>query len=195
MRAWDFVHCPPMTAHTFVAKEAGPCVILATETGATILSACARDPRSRSATTRDPRSIRQIPSAEDHGRFGVQHDGTSCRGPNGRSGGCAAASAVVTQRVRPRPSRAPWVTLGRTRGNKPRLASLSPEWSAFVVVIRHESDTGRLSPRRRRDRGRECAPTSVRVSRGVGTLTPSSFSRVRMRAREGEGALAARRQS
>jgi uncharacterized cupin superfamily protein len=30
LRAWDFVHCPPMTAHTFVAKEAGPCVILAT---------------------------------------------------------------------------------------------------------------------------------------------------------------------
>ena len=40
LRAWDFVHCPPMTAHAFVAKEAGPCVILATETGATILSAC-----------------------------------------------------------------------------------------------------------------------------------------------------------
>jgi uncharacterized cupin superfamily protein len=30
LRAWDFVHCPPMTAHTFVATEAGPCVILAT---------------------------------------------------------------------------------------------------------------------------------------------------------------------
>ncbi len=30
LRAWDFVHCPPMTAHTFVATEAGPCVILGT---------------------------------------------------------------------------------------------------------------------------------------------------------------------
>ena len=30
LRAWDFVHCPPMTGHTFVAKETGPCVILAT---------------------------------------------------------------------------------------------------------------------------------------------------------------------
>ena len=30
LRAWDFVHCPPMTAHAFVAKEPGPCVILAT---------------------------------------------------------------------------------------------------------------------------------------------------------------------
>jgi uncharacterized cupin superfamily protein len=30
LRAWDFVHCPPMTAHTLVASEKGPCVILAT---------------------------------------------------------------------------------------------------------------------------------------------------------------------
>jgi uncharacterized cupin superfamily protein len=30
LRPWDFVHCPPMTAHAFVAKETGPCVILAT---------------------------------------------------------------------------------------------------------------------------------------------------------------------
>ena len=29
LRTWDFVHCPPMTAHTFVATD-GPCVILAT---------------------------------------------------------------------------------------------------------------------------------------------------------------------
>jgi uncharacterized cupin superfamily protein len=28
LRTWDFVHCPPMTAHTFVATQAGPCVIL-----------------------------------------------------------------------------------------------------------------------------------------------------------------------
>jgi uncharacterized cupin superfamily protein len=30
LRTWDFVHCPPMTAHTFVATGPGPCVILAT---------------------------------------------------------------------------------------------------------------------------------------------------------------------
>ncbi len=30
LRTWDFVHCPPMTRHTFIASEAGPCVILAT---------------------------------------------------------------------------------------------------------------------------------------------------------------------
>lgn len=30
LRTWDFVHCPPMTGHTFIATEAGPCVIIAT---------------------------------------------------------------------------------------------------------------------------------------------------------------------
>jgi uncharacterized cupin superfamily protein len=30
LRQWDFVHCPPMTGHTFVATGDGPCVILAT---------------------------------------------------------------------------------------------------------------------------------------------------------------------
>jgi uncharacterized cupin superfamily protein len=30
LRAWDFVHCPPRTGHTFIAKGTGPCVILAT---------------------------------------------------------------------------------------------------------------------------------------------------------------------
>jgi len=30
LRTWDFVHCPPMTAHTFVNKGSEPCVILAT---------------------------------------------------------------------------------------------------------------------------------------------------------------------
>jgi uncharacterized cupin superfamily protein len=30
LRTWDSVHCPPMTAHTFVAAGDGPCVILAT---------------------------------------------------------------------------------------------------------------------------------------------------------------------
>lgn len=30
LRAWDFVHCPPGTAHTFVGAGDGPCVILGT---------------------------------------------------------------------------------------------------------------------------------------------------------------------
>jgi uncharacterized cupin superfamily protein len=30
LRAWDFVHCPPGTGHTFVAAGDRPCVLLAT---------------------------------------------------------------------------------------------------------------------------------------------------------------------
>jgi uncharacterized cupin superfamily protein len=30
LRAWDFVHCPPDTAHAFVGAGDGPCVILMT---------------------------------------------------------------------------------------------------------------------------------------------------------------------
>jgi uncharacterized cupin superfamily protein len=30
LRTWDFVHCPPMTGHTFVATGDVPCVLLAT---------------------------------------------------------------------------------------------------------------------------------------------------------------------
>ncbi|MGH3082116.1 MAG: cupin domain-containing protein, partial [Gaiellaceae bacterium] len=28
LRAWDFVHCPPGTAHAFVGAGDGPCVLL-----------------------------------------------------------------------------------------------------------------------------------------------------------------------
>jgi uncharacterized cupin superfamily protein len=28
LRAWDFVHCPPGTAHAFVATSDEPCVVL-----------------------------------------------------------------------------------------------------------------------------------------------------------------------
>jgi uncharacterized cupin superfamily protein len=30
VRAWDFVHCPPGTAHVFVGAGAGPCIIFMT---------------------------------------------------------------------------------------------------------------------------------------------------------------------
>ena len=30
LRPWDFVHCPPGTAHVFVGAGAGPCVLLCT---------------------------------------------------------------------------------------------------------------------------------------------------------------------
>ena len=78
LRAWDFVHCPPMTAHAFVAKETGPCVISPRETGVTIPSSWSHDPRSRSATA-------PAPSAEADGRFSVQNTGTNSRGLNGLS--------------------------------------------------------------------------------------------------------------
>jgi hypothetical protein len=29
LRAWDFVHCPPMTEHVFVGAGDGACVVLA----------------------------------------------------------------------------------------------------------------------------------------------------------------------
>jgi uncharacterized cupin superfamily protein len=29
LRAWDFVHCPPMTRHVFVGAGHGPCVVVA----------------------------------------------------------------------------------------------------------------------------------------------------------------------
>jgi uncharacterized cupin superfamily protein len=30
LKAWDFVHCPPMTKHIFVGAGDGPCVIVMT---------------------------------------------------------------------------------------------------------------------------------------------------------------------
>ena len=30
LRPWDFVHCPPNTGHAIIAKETGPCIIIAT---------------------------------------------------------------------------------------------------------------------------------------------------------------------
>ena len=29
LKAWDFVHCPPMTEHVFIGAGDGPCVVLA----------------------------------------------------------------------------------------------------------------------------------------------------------------------
>ncbi len=30
LKAWDFLHCPPMTEHIFVGADDGPCVIVMT---------------------------------------------------------------------------------------------------------------------------------------------------------------------
>ena len=80
LRAWDFVHCPPMTAHTFVAKETGPCVILATGNRRDDFERVS--PRSEVALRYDAGSDR---SAEGDGRSSVQNTGTNSHGLNGRS--------------------------------------------------------------------------------------------------------------
>ena len=103
LRAWDFVHCPPMTAHAFVAKETGPCVILATGNRRDDLERV--DPRSEVAL-RYGAGTRSDPERRGHGRSGVPNTGTSSRGLNGRrSHGCAAAfgrnAAAHLQRAAP----------------------------------------------------------------------------------------------
>jgi mannose-6-phosphate isomerase-like protein (cupin superfamily) len=107
LRAWDFVHCPPMTAHTFVATGTEPCS--PPEPDATTSSGYRLDPRSHSATTQDRRSIRPAPSAEAAGRFDGRGTGTSSRGLSGRSTsrvrcGVSHGSAAAHPRNGPRPS-------------------------------------------------------------------------------------------
>ena len=92
LRAWDFVHCPPMTAHTFVATEAGPCVILATGNRRDDLERVSR--RSEVALRYDAGSEVDTTEPERRGRWEVQRPstGTSSRGLSGRrSLRCAAA--------------------------------------------------------------------------------------------------------
>lgn len=62
LRAWDFVHCPPGTRHTFVGTGDGPCVIFMTGArgeGKTILYPAAEIARAHGAAveteTNDPR--------------------------------------------------------------------------------------------------------------------------------------------
>jgi uncharacterized cupin superfamily protein len=52
LRAWDFVHCPPGTRHTFVGTGDGPCVIFMTgarREGDTIVYPVSETARARSA--------------------------------------------------------------------------------------------------------------------------------------------------
>jgi mannose-6-phosphate isomerase-like protein (cupin superfamily) len=69
LRAWDFVHCPPMTSHTFVATEAGPCVILATGNRRDDLERVYRGSEAALRHDAGPASTRPSPSAERNGRF------------------------------------------------------------------------------------------------------------------------------
>jgi hypothetical protein len=71
LRPWDFVHYPPMTAHTFVATDDGPCVMLATGNRRDDLErfylrseVALRHGAGSDVTTTDP---------ERHGRWEVRH--------------------------------------------------------------------------------------------------------------------------
>jgi uncharacterized cupin superfamily protein len=87
LRTWDFVHCPPMTAHTFVATGTGPCVILATGNRRDDLERVY--PRSEVAL-RYGASQRRTRSGAGDGRSSAQSTGTNSHGLNGPSPlGCA----------------------------------------------------------------------------------------------------------
>ncbi len=52
LRAWDFVHCPPGTRHTFVGARDGPCVIFMTgarDEGGSIVYPVSQTARARAA--------------------------------------------------------------------------------------------------------------------------------------------------
>ncbi|MCP9486210.1 MAG: cupin domain-containing protein [Gaiellaceae bacterium MAG52_C11] len=68
--AWDFVHCPPMTAHAFVAIGDGPCVILATGNRRDDLERVY--PRSEAALRHGAGSEATTTDPERHGRWEVR---------------------------------------------------------------------------------------------------------------------------
>jgi uncharacterized cupin superfamily protein len=70
LRVWDFVHCPPMTAHTFVATGDSPCVILATGNRRDDLERVY--PRSQTALRYGAGSEVTTTDAEGRGRWEVQ---------------------------------------------------------------------------------------------------------------------------
>jgi hypothetical protein len=65
------VHCPPMTAHTFVATDDGPCVILATGNRRDDLERIY--PRSEVALRHGAGSELTTADPERHGRWEVRH--------------------------------------------------------------------------------------------------------------------------
>lgn len=71
LRTWDFVHCPPMTAHTFVATDDGPCVILATGNRRDDLERIY--PRSEVALRHGAGSELTTADPKRHGRWEVRH--------------------------------------------------------------------------------------------------------------------------
>ena len=71
LRTWDFVHCPPMTAHAFVATDDGPCVILATGNRQDDLERFC--PRSEVAVRHGAGSELATADPERHRRWEVRH--------------------------------------------------------------------------------------------------------------------------
>ena len=68
LRAWDFVHCPPGTNHTFVGTGDGPCVIFMT--GARTEDGTINYPRSETAARHDASVDTETPDPhEAYARF------------------------------------------------------------------------------------------------------------------------------
>jgi uncharacterized cupin superfamily protein len=68
LRAWDFVHCPPGTRHTFVGTGDGPCVIFMTgarREGDTIIYPVYETARAHDAGVED----QTLSPAEAYARF------------------------------------------------------------------------------------------------------------------------------
>ena len=70
LRTWDFVHCPPMTGHTFVATGDTPCVIIATGNRRDDLERIS--PRSEAALRHDAGSEVTTTDPERRGRWEVR---------------------------------------------------------------------------------------------------------------------------
>jgi uncharacterized cupin superfamily protein len=70
LKAWDFVHCPPMTGHAFIAADDGPCVILATGNRRDDLERIS--PHSDVAARHGAGPEAELPDAERRGRWRVE---------------------------------------------------------------------------------------------------------------------------
>jgi uncharacterized cupin superfamily protein len=70
LKTWDFVHCPPMTGHAFVATDDGPCVILATGNRRDDLEVISPD--SEAALRRGVGPEPDLPVAERTARWRVE---------------------------------------------------------------------------------------------------------------------------
>ena len=101
LRAWDFVHCPPGTRHTFVGTGDGPCVIFMTEhVGRTARSSIPfrrrrrpAAPASRPRRTASMRRTRRLATGASAGRA----PGPDCLGAEAVGELLGQASIAVAQ--------------------------------------------------------------------------------------------------